>query len=250
MLREIIIEYIYHSGFSIKFEDRIFVFDYYKGDLPKIDRPSSIFVSHSHPDHYNPEIFSIFGPHAEDFILSDDIVPYEKEDNIIRLGSQTDVNHLKSITGDHSHFVKPGDLLYIKDFQVKTFGSTDKGVSFLLSYKGINIFHAGDLNLWIWDEDSPEERDAMYRDFMEIIKEVSAYDIDIAFFPLDPRLEDRAADGFNIFIDEVQPSLIFPMHFKDRVGFNLQYMNKFKEYSDIYRPIFKANQIFLVHYEG
>lgn len=250
MLKEITIEYIYHSGFSVKFEDQNFIFDYYKGKLPSFKSPTAFFVSHSHDDHYNPEIFNLKGDTPYKYILSSDIKSYEKKENIIDLGSSENVENLKHMYSENSYHIKEGDNLILDNFSVRAFPSTDKGVSFLVNYHGINIFHAGDLNLWVWDEDTPEEKEQMYERFISIIKEISIYDIDIAFFPLDPRLGQRYADGFNMFIDEVEPSIILPMHFKDDVSYNLQYMTQFKEYSDIYRPIFKNNQFFLVNYEG
>lgn len=250
MLKEITIEYIYHSGFSVKFEDQNFIFDYYKGKLPSLNNPTAFFVSHSHDDHYNSEIFNLKDNNSHKYILSSDIQSYEKNDNIISLGSAENVENLKQMYSDDSHFIKAGDNLVLDNFSVRAFPSTDQGVSLLINCHGINIFHAGDLNLWVWDEDTPEEKEQMYTDFTSIIKEVGTYDVDIAFFPLDPRLGQRYADGFNMFIDEVEPSIILPMHFKDNVSYNLQYMTQFKEYSDIYRPIFKNNQFFLVNYEG
>lgn len=249
MLKEIKIEYIYHSAFSIDFEDRLFIFDYYKGNLPKLDKKSTFFVSHSHDDHFSPEILQVENSGSHDYILSSDIINYKKEKNIIDLGDEENVEKLKLLHSENTSYMKPGDYIDKADYSVRTFASTDKGVSFLLNYEGINIFHAGDLNLWIWDEDTDEEREEMYKDFMDIINEISFYNIDLAFFPLDPRLEDKYADGFNIFIDELDPSIIFPMHFKDDISYNLQYMTEFKENNTIFRPIFKNNQTFLVNYE-
>lgn len=47
------ITYIHHSCFVIEIEDCIFIFDYYKGELPKFDKDKRIifFVSHGHNDH-------------------------------------------------------------------------------------------------------------------------------------------------------------------------------------------------------
>ena len=65
------IYYIYHSGFAIETETHFLVFDYYKEPSPSKENllfPSLlskenikskkvfIFCSHSHGDHFNPEI--------------------------------------------------------------------------------------------------------------------------------------------------------------------------------------------------
>ena len=55
------ITYISHSGFAVELENHIFLFDYYKGEIPKFDPKKSIvvFASHVHHDHYVEEIFEL-----------------------------------------------------------------------------------------------------------------------------------------------------------------------------------------------
>ena len=53
------VTYLDHSGFLLELKDRYFIFDYYKGELPPLDRKKEVlvFCSHAHRDHYNPKIF-------------------------------------------------------------------------------------------------------------------------------------------------------------------------------------------------
>ena len=53
------VTFIYHSAFLVELERCSLLFDWYGGDLPKIDRtkPLYVFASHHHGDHYSPEIF-------------------------------------------------------------------------------------------------------------------------------------------------------------------------------------------------
>ena len=47
-------------------------------------------------------------------------------------------------------------------------GSTDEGVSFCVDFAGVTLFHAGDLNLWHWrDESSVTEIESAQRAFYE-----------------------------------------------------------------------------------
>mgnify|MGYP000370425735 FL=1 len=48
---------IFHSGFLVETARRYFIFDYYKGELPKLnpDKPVYVFASHGHQDHYEPK---------------------------------------------------------------------------------------------------------------------------------------------------------------------------------------------------
>ena len=55
------ITYINHSGFLIETKDCYYIFDYYKGELPPLDKKKEVivFCSHFHKDHFNPVIFKI-----------------------------------------------------------------------------------------------------------------------------------------------------------------------------------------------
>lgn len=44
------VTYIHHSCFVVEIEDCIFVFDYYKGELPEFDKNKRIFFFVSHRD--------------------------------------------------------------------------------------------------------------------------------------------------------------------------------------------------------
>lgn len=55
------VTYIFHSGFLIETDECYYIFDYWKGTLPAPDtsKPVFVFASHSHADHYNPEILAL-----------------------------------------------------------------------------------------------------------------------------------------------------------------------------------------------
>ena len=55
------ITYINHSGFLLETKDCYYIFDYYKGELPHLDKEKEVivFCSHFHKDHFNPQIFEI-----------------------------------------------------------------------------------------------------------------------------------------------------------------------------------------------
>ena len=55
------ITYISHSGFSVELDHYVFLFDYYKGEIPKFDPKKTIvvFASHVHHDHFVKEIFDL-----------------------------------------------------------------------------------------------------------------------------------------------------------------------------------------------
>ena len=114
--------YIYHSGFTAETEDHFLVFDYYKGQIKLPDKPIIVFASHGHADHYNPLILDWQKQQAEiSYVLSHDI----------KLASQGQ---------EQIHHLAPYEELELDGLQIKTFGSTDLGVSFLVHAEGKYIF--------------------------------------------------------------------------------------------------------------
>ncbi len=203
------VEYINHSGYLVETENHILLVDYVKGDLPEFDKPTLIIATHSHPDHFNQDILGIEGPVR--ILLSSDI----KEE--YNLPYQSNV-----------FYIEPNAKRFIGDFQVETFGSTDKGISVFVYVDNIGIFHAGDLNLWIWeDEDTQEDKMEMSKDFDKEIKNIRRKNVEIAMFPVDPRLGKYATSGVTYFIDIVKPTYLFPMHFWG----NVEILHELKEHN-------------------
>jgi L-ascorbate metabolism protein UlaG (beta-lactamase superfamily) len=218
--REIIIHYIYHSGFAVEYGDYFFVFDYFKqkegtgkkqldiGHEISIHKMPLIFASHSHHDHYNPAIFQWRdrNPNLQ-FVLSKDIESKESENSCIFMG--------------------PYETMKKSGITITTYGSTDIGVSFLLDVNGLRIFHAGDLNWWHWAEESTEEE---LREEEEKFKnEVSRFvdeKLDILFFPVDPRLGEHYWLGGGYMVEKFKPGLFVPMHFADNAEITSRFAEK------------------------
>ncbi|MEX1378162.1 MAG: MBL fold metallo-hydrolase [Eubacteriales bacterium] len=194
---EFAVKYHEHSGFSIKVDDIFFLFDYYKGDLPTEDIEKAkipfVFVSHGHKDHYNKAIFSL----------------KEHNKNLVYvLSNGVQVN-------EEVVYVLPNQKLIIKGVTIETFESTDEGVCFLITYRGVKIFHAGDLNLWSWRDDSTDEEIKLAtKNYYKVINAIlrATPQIDIAFFPVDPRMKKNYEEGAVKFIEALKVLHFFPMH--------------------------------------
>jgi L-ascorbate metabolism protein UlaG (beta-lactamase superfamily) len=205
------VTFLDNSGFVLTTSGLIMVFDYYKDPssaFPEIleanpDAPIVFFVSHHHPDHYNKAIFDLAQNHKRVYILSNDIFT-----KYIPATAQ--------VAG-----VSPGDVLYRLpgDIQVKAYGSTDVGVSFMVTMPdGIKIFHAGDLNDWHWQDTSTEREvqkaENHFKTILNCIADENPH-INIAMFPVDARQGSDFARGANLFLSAIKVEHFFPMHFHD-----------------------------------
>lgn len=202
--------YIYHSGFVIEGADFAILIDYYR-DTPEgfvqhhfLTRPGRLYVlvSHSHPDHFNPEIFSWRTDRPDiQYILSEDIRDQGKA------------------CFHDAHFLKKGESWNDDLVHIKAFGSTDIGISFLMEVQGKRIFHAGDLNNWHWQEESTAEEireaETLYCNELETLAQESDR-VDLALFPVDPRLGKDYARGARQFINRIHTRNFAPMHFGEK----------------------------------
>lgn len=174
-----------HSGVLVLTDKRAFLFDYTGGELPDFSVPLTVFVSHAHDDHYDKRIFDLG---ADEIILSSDIPVQDKTISI-------------AAHATHAH----------TDYQLRTVGSTDEGVAFLLDTEGLRFFFAGDLNDWYWpDEDTHEEMVAMERAFRKEIDRIEY--ADYIFFPVDPRLGNAMTKGLDYAVKTLHPRAVLPIH--------------------------------------
>jgi len=209
------ITYLAHSGFLIEWETCYWLFDYYKGDIPVMNTEKKIFVfvSHKHEDHYNSKIFELYDNYKDiQFVLSSDIKL--SNEKMQKMGVPDEI--LDKILS-----VKPSNQyeIYVKDKEsivLQTLNSTDCGVAFLLFYQGKVIYHAGDLNLWVWKGETKQYNNNMtakYNKEMDKLKDVR---IDVAFVPLDPRQEEYYYMGMECLLNTANVKNVFPMHFWEK----------------------------------
>lgn len=201
------ITYIEHSGFLAEGKELNCLFDYWKGDLPQLEKekPLYIFSSHAHHDHFNPEIFRIGeGNPWVRYVLSKDISL--SPGKLKQYGIGPDWLDRITRAGSRQHYSLEG-------LEVDTFRSTDAGVAYAVCMEGTWIYHAGDLNWWTWKD---EETEGEYRDmtgrFQEEISLLSGYSFQAAMVPLDPRQGERFYWGMDYFMKHVNTEIVIPMH--------------------------------------
>lgn len=204
------ITYINHSGFLLEWAHSYWLFDYYKGDIPPLDPSKELFVfcSHSHPDHYNPEIFTLFHKHPDvHWLFANEIRRAFQRTKKHSADPLPDVTFLPTHT-DTTLTDRQGQPLVIH-----TLHSTDRGCAFLIYYQSRYIYHAGDLHWWSWPGETESDNRKMAGDYKKEIEYLQNKPIDLAFAPLDPRQETDYAMGMNYLLSHVQIRHMFPMHF-------------------------------------
>ena len=86
------------------------------------------------------------------------------------------------------------------------------GVAFYVASNGVSLFHAGDLNDWEWDGAGDLINGRVRRAFRHEIKKLSEKPINVAFFPMDPKLMEYQFKGFDFFLQNTSAEFVFPMH--------------------------------------
>lgn len=194
------ITYLSHSGFLVELKESYLLFDYYKGRLPKFDtdKPLYVFVSHVHYDHYKKSIFKLReGCPDIYYILSDDI----------------DAGSIYDGEKERLFYMRPNEEITVGACTVRTLGSTDEGVAFVVGCEGNVVYHAGDLNWWHWAEESEVFNTMMRRKYQGEIQKLKRQHIDVAFVPVDPRLSEQYYWGLDYFMKQTDTAMVFPMHF-------------------------------------
>ena len=211
------VTYIDHSGFMVESGSCYYIFDYYKGELPKLDKDKEVivFCSHFHQDHFNPQIFEILKDRGLNYqaVLAKDINKRKYPTGV----KITTAYHDESYTLDNGT-------------QVSTLLSTDSGVAFIVKTKDSTIYHAGDLNDWYWEGEPDADNRQMTSRYRAEIDKLKGIHFDAAFVPLDPRQEDHYADGMIYFLENVECEAVFPMHYWDEPKVIDRFIAEYPEY--------------------
>jgi len=202
----------------------VLVFDFWKDpyaghdDIPEFIRnadsgkPVYVIVSHHHKDHYTTRIFDWIRYHPDiHYILSSDTARFSR--HILR--PESICKKTKPDPGQVT-VLKPGEIFEDNVIYVEAFGSTDTGNSYMVTIEGKTVFHAGDLNAWVWkDESTSDEVDKAIADYKKILKGISTKypEIEYAMFPVDSRIGREYYEGARIFVREINVRHFFPMHF-------------------------------------
>ena len=198
--------FLAHSGFLIELDTVLLLFDWWKGELPPLpDKPLLVFASHSHQDHFKPEIFHLDdGSRTVRFLLGNDIKLSRRHIEVWQLTEEVR-SHCQRLHGGETAQPIPG-------VTVETLPSTDAGVAFVVTAEGKTLYHAGDLNWWHWEGESDLWNRNMGRDYQRFLEPLRGRTIDLAMVPLDPRLGAAEDWGLTYFLELTDTRRVLPMH--------------------------------------
>lgn len=242
--------FIHHSCFLVEVDDKVLIFDYFDGNhlkgytfhgkIPDYapDTKIYLFASHSHQDHYDmdvlrwqqryPNIRYIF---SKDIRISPNFLAKHGIDPKVR---------------ERVLFVHADKHYELDDLKIDTLRSTDAGVAFYVDVNGVSLFHAGDLNDWKWEGAGDLINGKMRREYRREIRKLEKKPINLAFVPMDPRLEAYQFEGMDYFLRNTDAEYVFPMHmWQDYSGierFKRRLTNR--ELADRVIGISRENQVF------
>jgi len=210
---EAYIWYLKHSGWAVKTKNALLIFDYWD-DAPSPDvkllanghinveeiknLPVYVFVSHSHGDHFDKQIFE-----------------WKKT-----------IPNIKYIFGfnnnetDGTIFAEPRSQQKIDNLTVTTIKSNDDGVGFAVQLDGLTLFHAGDHS-----NNTIEEPNNFFPEIDYLAEK--GIKADVAFYlnmygcgSTNPEAFEK---GIFYSLDKLKTKAVFPMHasYKEWVYQNL-----------------------------
>lgn len=203
------VTYLSHCGFAITLDEAILVFDYLRDPSHALhhildqnpDKPVIFFISHSlvNNSHFNPGTFEIAQNHKRFYVVSHSLPAMYIPDTLDVAGMSK---------GDIVENL-PGGI------KVEAFGTTEKGVSFMLTLAdGRHIFFAGELNEWdMPDETGKQEFQKMDNKFKAIVDRISSKypEADVVMMAVNPRISLDFARGARMLCEKVKVKDFFPM---------------------------------------
>ena len=201
--------YLLNSGFMIRAGRTLLLFDDYEDPSGAVDRAVTegqfdrfyILVTHAHFDHFGTRIRA-YAHQATRYIFSYDL----RRTKRVKMFPQNNIVYMKRYTEWND------DRLH-----VWAYDSTDVGVSYLVELEdGARIFHAGDFNWWHWNGDTEDNQKLAAKAFKKQMTRLKNLEADLAFFPIDGRLEDAQELGAKNFLEQTDVKALVAMH---RVGY-------------------------------
>ncbi|MYL82203.1 MBL fold metallo-hydrolase [Desulfovibrio aerotolerans] len=212
--------YIHHDCFILEAGAKTLLFDYPASRyLPQAaaqvaaahlaGTDLTVFVSHSHDDHFDPNLAAATSRAASRrFVVSDDVA-------------------------DLYGTVLPADTVVLEPDMVREVGgmtvegleSNDMGLAYRIDVAGLTVYFGGDLALWDWPGNSPAANRAVGMSWRRALTRLAERPVDVALTNMDPRLAESLS-GAPELLQRVQPRYFAPMHLGGHVAYIEQYAER------------------------
>ncbi len=211
--------YIHHDCFILETDGKTLLFDYPAPNyLPAAAAQAAaahiagadltVFASHSHDDHFDPNIMeATAAATARRFVVSDDVADLYGD-----------------VLPADATALEPDMLREIGGMTVEGMESNDLGVAFRIDVAGLTVYFGGDLALWDWPGNSPAANRAVGMSWRRALTRLAKRPVDVALTNLDPRLAGSLS-GAPELLDRVKPRYFAPMH----LGGHVAYINQYAE---------------------
>ncbi len=231
------ITFLHHSSYALETEKALLLFDITEKSLPlipKTEKPTLFFTTHGHGDHFTAQIF-------------------EEEAAHFFVGISTPAPKRGDITILH-----PGETLRTsgdfcdEELLISAFGSTDEGVSLLLTLDGKTIYYSGDLAYWVWPRYDETDITNMEREYTTEVEKarqaLEGHPADVAFVVVDPRLGEDYRRGVAIALEKLQPRDFFSLHTWGKYSMTTRVQEDFqKDYPETtFHPLTASGDSFLL----
>ena len=200
------IVYIHHDCFLLEAGGQSLLFDYpapsYLPDAAARAAAShiagsdlTVFVSHSHDDHFDPNILAATaGAASRRFVVSDDVAD--------RYGD---------VLPPDAVVLEPDMVREVGGVVVEALESNDLGLAYRIDVAGLAVYFGGDLALWDWPGNSPAAHRAVGMSWRRTLTRLAKQPLDVAFTNMDPRLA-ASLSGAPELVERLRPRYFVPMH--------------------------------------
>ena len=162
-----------------------------------------VFVTHHHPDHFDPAIFDFAESHGRvSYVFGFDPAP------ALRRRGRSRPGDLPGYT-----LIGPREQRTVDGIEIETIRSTDSGVAFVVDIEGLVIYHSGDHS---------NVKEGLTDEFTGEIDHLAAggFTADIAVLPYGTPCGGGAVEGVKLgnyyTVEKLRPKAVFPQHGRDR----------------------------------
>ncbi|OLN24694.1 putative metal dependent hydrolase [Desulfovibrio sp. DV] len=214
------IVYIHHDCFILEAGGASLLFDYPAPSyLPEAAARAAasriagsdltILVSHSHDDHFDPNILAATaGAASRRFVVSDDVADL-----------------YGAVLPPDAVVMEPDMIREIGGIVVEALESNDMGLAYRIDVAELAVYFGGDLALWDWPGNSPAANRAVGMSWRRTLARLAGRPLDVALANMDPRLPGNLS-GAPELLERLRPRVFVPMHLGGHTEYIGQYADR------------------------